>query len=144
MKRVSALLRQEFGDVAFSTVYRTSPRDHRDQPDFLNAVARVITKLTVEEVFEKTRGIESSLDKALPYPKGPRTIDIDLLLYGDLVSDDPKLKIPHPRLHERRFVLEPLCELIGAGERHPILGMTYHELLAKNLDQVLAVTDIRL
>ncbi len=144
LRRCAAMLRESFDDVAFSPVYKTAPRDQEDQPDFLNAVARVETNLTLEKVFARTNSIEEHLGKRLPYPKGPRTIDIDILLYGNLVSDDSALTLPHPRLHERRFVLEPLCELLTTDETHPLLKISWRELLRKNLDQVVAVTEIRL
>ena len=82
--------------------------------------------------------IEHVLGKATPFPFGPRTIDLDLLLYGNLVISSSSYKlqatsyelvIPHPRLHERRFVLEPLCELLDTSESHPVLGKTWGKLL---------------
>ena len=109
------MLRQHFQEIRFSHVYRSAARDEEDQDDFLNAVAQADTKLSPTEVYDVLAHIEQTLHKNPPYPKGPRTIDLDILLYGNtkfkIQNSKFNLLIPHPRMHERRFVLEPLCEL---------------------------------
>ena len=91
----------------------TDPVGYEPQPKFLNAVARIATSLSARELLELLLRIERELGRVRGAgPRfGPRTIDLDLLLYGDEVFDEPGLEVPHPRLHERRFVLEPLAQL---------------------------------
>jgi 2-amino-4-hydroxy-6-hydroxymethyldihydropteridine diphosphokinase len=103
---------ERLGAVRLSTIRETEPWGYVDQPPFLNAVAEVDTDLSPRELLDRLLGIERSLGRLRLGPRwGPRTIDLDLLLYGDAVVDEPGLVVPHPRLHERLFVLEPLNEL---------------------------------
>ncbi len=98
--------------VAISTIRETDPVEIEDQPRFLNAAAAVETELGPQELLGRLLGIELTLGRTREGPRyGPRTIDLDLLLYGDEVVDGPGLHVPHPRLAERRFALEPLREL---------------------------------
>ena len=98
--------------VAVSPVRETEPVGYHDQPRFLNAAAAVETELPPRELLDRLLGIERRLGRTREGPRfGPRTIDLDLLLYGDEQIDEPGLEVPHPRLHERLFVLEPLLEL---------------------------------
>ena len=113
---------------AVSTLRWTDPVGYRDQPRFLNGAARIETDFPPRELLERLLAIESRLGRVrgegLRF--GPRTIDLDLLLYGSEVVDEPWLEIPHPRLHERRFVLEPLAELDPAlvlPGRGPVQGI---------------------
>ena len=110
-----ALLRidDELGLVACSTFVETDPVGVTDQPRFLNAVAELRTDVPPRELLERLLEIERELgrDRSNQARWGPRTIDLDLLLYGDEKIDEPGLTVPHPRLAERRFVLEPLHEL---------------------------------
>ena len=103
----------ELGPVRSSSVRETDPVGVTDQPRFLNAVAEVETDLTAHELLERLLEIERGLGRDRPTEErwGPRTIDLDLLLYGQETIEEPGLSVPHPRLAERRFVLEPLCEL---------------------------------
>ncbi|MSO20017.1 MAG: 2-amino-4-hydroxy-6-hydroxymethyldihydropteridine diphosphokinase [Acidobacteria bacterium] len=98
-----------------SSVFETEPVDHLDQPWFLNCVAEISTTLSPAELLHQLQKIELQLgrERTVPplIPKGPRTLDIDILLYGDLILQSEELTIPHPRMMERRFVLQPLCEL---------------------------------
>jgi 2-amino-4-hydroxy-6-hydroxymethyldihydropteridine diphosphokinase len=94
-----------------SSVYETEPVDQPDQPWFFNCVAEVSTLLEPLPLLHKLRSIEASLGRRRIVPKGPRTVDIDLLLYGELVLTTAELTVPHPRMSQRRFVLEPLREL---------------------------------
>jgi 2-amino-4-hydroxy-6-hydroxymethyldihydropteridine diphosphokinase len=99
--------------VAVSTLIETDPVGFLDQPRFVNGVAAVDTTLTARELLTLLLDVEQRFGRsreAVP-AQGPRTLDLDLLLYGDRELDEPGLQVPHPRLHERAFVLEPLVEL---------------------------------
>jgi 2-amino-4-hydroxy-6-hydroxymethyldihydropteridine diphosphokinase len=114
LRRAVELLRAEPGiDVlAVSSVRETDPVGLVDQPRFLNAVARVETDLAPGVLLDRMLAAERALGRRRDGPRfGPRTIDLDLLLYGDEAIEEPGLTVPHPRLAERRFVLEPLHEL---------------------------------
>lgn len=99
--------------VLGSTVpIETEPVGYEDQPRFLNAAAKIATTRSPRELLELLLSIERALGRVREGPRfGPRTIDLDLLVYGDETIDEPALVVPHPRLHERRFALEPLAEL---------------------------------
>ena len=100
-----------------STIRETEPWGFEDQPKFLNAVAELETDLTARDLLDRLLVVEQSLGRTREGPRwGPRTIDLDLLLYGDERLDEPDLTVPHPHLHERLFVLEPLAELDPALE----------------------------
>jgi len=99
------------------------------QADYLNAAAEIETSLAPRRLLAELQKIEKRLGRKRTARWGPRTIDLDILLMGDMVVDEPDLKIPHPLMHERRFVLEPLCEL-APGVLHPVLHRTAAELLA--------------
>jgi 2-amino-4-hydroxy-6-hydroxymethyldihydropteridine diphosphokinase len=97
---------------AVSVFRETEPVGVVDQPRFLNAAAAVETTLEPRELLDRLLAVELALGRDRSGERwGPRTVDLDLLLFGDLVVDEPGLTVPHPRLHERRFVLEPLLEL---------------------------------
>ena len=96
---------------AVSRVYRTAPMGLLDQPDFLNAVARLRTTLSPRVLLEALLGIEMVQGRTRGTPNGPRTLDLDLLLHGDACIDEPGLTVPHPRMTERAFVMVPLAEL---------------------------------
>jgi 2-amino-4-hydroxy-6-hydroxymethyldihydropteridine diphosphokinase len=98
--------------VAVSSISETDPVDYLDQPAFLNGAVALDTALTPRELLDLLLAIEGRLGRTREGPRfGPRTIDLDLLLYGDEQVDEPGLEVPHPRLHERLFALEPLLEL---------------------------------
>jgi 2-amino-4-hydroxy-6-hydroxymethyldihydropteridine diphosphokinase len=98
--------------VAVSSFRETDPVGFEDQPRFLNAAAAIDTELEPRPLLDLLLSVERELGRSRGGPRfGPRTIDLDLLLYEDEVVDEPGLEIPHPRLHERRFALEPLAEL---------------------------------
>lgn len=99
------------GVVAVSALRETDPVGVVDQPRFLNGAVALETRLSARELLDTLLGIERSLGREREERWGPRTIDLDLLLYGGLELDEPGLTLPHPRLHERRFVLEPLAEI---------------------------------
>ena len=125
------MLREIWPHARFSSVYNTTAREFEDQPDFLNAVVEIETKLEPHAVLKRLQEIESSLGKAPPFKFGPRTIDLDLLLYDDLILDDHDLVIPHPRMHQRRFVLEPLCELLDEKKWRDFLEQTQQQSCCK-------------
>jgi len=103
---------ERLGPHRLSTIVETEPWGYADQPRFLNAVAELETGLAPRELLERLLAIEGGLGRVRTGPRyGPRTIDLDLLLYGDLVVAEPGLTVPHPRLAERLFVLEPLFAL---------------------------------
>jgi 2-amino-4-hydroxy-6-hydroxymethyldihydropteridine diphosphokinase len=97
--------------VAVSTLRETEPVGYTDQPSFLNGAAEVETTLRPRELLDALLDVERELGRERRKRWGPRTIDLDLLLYGGEQVDEPGLTVPHPRLHERRFALEPLAEL---------------------------------
>lgn len=116
--------------VAVSAFRETDPVGYADQPRFLNAAAEVETTLSPRELLDRLLAIERELGRAREGPRfGPRTIDLDLLVYGDEVVDEPGLTVPHARLHERRFALEPLAE-ISSGLLVPGRG-TVEDLLSR-------------
>ena len=115
--------------LAVSALYETQPLDVPDQPWFLNCVAAIETDLTPRELLQLALRVEAMMGRLRLRDKSARNIDIDVLLFGDRVVDEPGLKIPHPSMHQRRFVLEPLVE-IAPEARHPGLGKTARELLA--------------
>jgi 2-amino-4-hydroxy-6-hydroxymethyldihydropteridine diphosphokinase len=94
-----------------SALYRSVPVGHRDQPDFVNAVAEIATQLGPRELLEALLAIERRHGRLRGIPNGPRTLDLDILLYGDRLTREASLVIPHPRMHERAFVLVPLAEI---------------------------------
>jgi 2-amino-4-hydroxy-6-hydroxymethyldihydropteridine diphosphokinase len=109
---ILAALSRLDGVVAVSALRETDPVGFEDQPRFLNGVAALETELPPRALLDRLLEVERSLGRTREGPRfGPRTIDLDLLVYGDLELDEPGLTIPHPRLHERRFALEPLAEL---------------------------------
>ena len=106
--------------VAASSLYRTAPVD-ANGPDFINAVAELSTALEPLPLLHALQAIELAHGRLRPYRNAPRTLDLDLLFHGQRVIDEPTLTVPHPRLHLRAFVLEPLAEL-APELQHPRLG----------------------
>lgn len=112
-----------------SSLYETQPIGFKDQPLFLNAVIKLSTELSPKELFSLMQSVEKNLGRERRERWGPRTIDLDLLLYDDIVLMDQGLTVPHPRLTERMFVLVPLSE-IAPDLVHPVLKMRVAEILA--------------
>jgi len=113
-----------------SPVYETEPMDVPGQQWFLNMVAEAETDLFPLQLLRRTAAVEAELGRRRSVPKGPRTIDIDILLFGNSVVTMPDLEIPHPRFRDRRFVLAPLADL-APGLRDPVTRKTVRELLAE-------------
>jgi 2-amino-4-hydroxy-6-hydroxymethyldihydropteridine diphosphokinase len=97
--------------LARSKLYRTAPVGFADQPDFVNACALVETGLAPRALLDALLALEQRHGRVRNVPNGPRTLDLDIVLYGDRVIDEPGLKVPHPRAHERLFVLQPLLDV---------------------------------
>lgn len=120
------------GVIARSSLYRTAPVGYQNQPAFINAAAALRTDQDPERLLKCLLAIERSFgrDRATGVPKGPRTLDLDLLLIDGLILETPTLTLPHPELPHRRFVLAPLAE-IAPDLLHPVLRTTIRELLAE-------------
>ena len=115
--------------LRISTFHDTAPVGVGPQPTFLNAAAVGETSLSARALLETLLAVERDLGRERPFPGAPRTLDLDLILYGDSIIDEaPSLIVPHPRFRERRFVLEPLAE-IAPDWRDPVTGQTVEELL---------------
>ena len=117
-----------------SSFYETEPVDLREQPWFLNCIVEAQTEIPALELLRALRVIESRLGRKKLVPKGPRLIDLDMLLYGDETIDTPELQVPHPRMLQRRFVLVPLAELCP-NLKHPSWRGTARELVRRAPDQ---------
>jgi 2-amino-4-hydroxy-6-hydroxymethyldihydropteridine diphosphokinase len=113
--------------TAASSLFETEPMEMTHQPWFLNCAVALETELMPKQLMKAILGIEKEMGRRRTQPKGPRSIDIDILLFGNSVVKTAGLTIPHPAMHERRFVLAPLAE-IAPGARHPVLKKTVSEL----------------
>jgi len=117
-------------DLRVSSFHATAPVGVGEQPEFLNAAAVGGTSLPPEALLARLLEIERVHGRERPYPGAPRTLDLDLILYGDRVIETPSLVVPHPRFRDRAFVLDPLAE-IAADWRDPVTGLTIAALLSR-------------
>jgi 2-amino-4-hydroxy-6-hydroxymethyldihydropteridine diphosphokinase len=120
-------LRTLLGDLSVSSFHETDPVGVGPQPRFLNAAATGTTTDAARDVLAHLLAIERAFGRERPFPGAPRTLDLDLILYGDAVIDEPGLQVPHPRFRERAFVLDPLSE-IAADWIDPVTKLTIGEL----------------
>ncbi|HEY6947021.1 MAG TPA: 2-amino-4-hydroxy-6-hydroxymethyldihydropteridine diphosphokinase [Candidatus Acidoferrum sp.] len=131
---IAALAEANVRVTRVSSFYETEPVDLRDQPWFLNCVVQGKTEAPPFDLLRILRGIESRMGSKKLVPKGPRLIDIDILLYGDETMDTPELQVPHPRMLQRKFVLFPLAE-IAPELTHPAWTKSVSELARETADQ---------
>lgn len=132
VRKVKALPSTEL--VKFSSVYETEPVGIKDQNNFLNAALWIRTAIEVKDFHTRTKGIEKEIGRQKSMRWGPREIDVDILLFADLIIAEPMLRIPHRDMLARRFVLQPLAE-IAPAVIHPTTRISISELLAQCTDQ---------
>jgi 2-amino-4-hydroxy-6-hydroxymethyldihydropteridine diphosphokinase len=130
LRAAVASMPPEINALAESHVYETPPWGYEDQPEFLNMVVKAETDLEPEPLLKYLKQLESKLGREQNFRWGPRLIDLDILFYDDLVIDTPPLVLPHPRLHERAFVLVPLID-VAPDLIHPVFHRKVRDLLAE-------------
>ncbi|HEX2992123.1 MAG TPA: 2-amino-4-hydroxy-6-hydroxymethyldihydropteridine diphosphokinase [Anaerolineales bacterium] len=136
LRQAVAALSPQIDIKAKSHIYETDPWGYEDQPKFLNMAVRGLTYLEPEPLLKHLKRLEIALGRHMTFANGPRSIDIDILFFDDLILDTPLLTLPHPRLHERGFVLLPLMD-IAPDLIHPLLKKSIRELTASsNLDGI--------
>jgi len=129
--------------LAQSSFYRSAPVGYLDQPDFCNAVAKISTVLDPQQLLQSMLGIEQEHGRNRSFRNAPRTLDLDILLYGEMLLDEPGLTIPHSQMHLRAFVLRPLleiapdCDIPGLGRAESWLSACSHQTLER-MDHVAA------
>ncbi len=127
-RAISLLKEKGFKIVKSSPIYQTEPVGYESQPKFLNLVLYVKGETSPKSCLDTLKEIEREVGRRPTFPNGPRVIDLDILFYDDLVIDKPRLKIPHPKLHKRAFVLLPLSQ-IAPNLIHPVFKKSIRELL---------------
>lgn len=138
-------LRERFGEIHLSPLYRTSPMYVSDQPDYINAAASFEVSIGPRQLLAELKFLESELGRTPGLRYGPRMLDLDLLTYGVLSFQSRGIAVPHPRLHERLFVLRPLCDLNptmyipGQGK---VSELTEHEFVGQSVERVGTYADL--
>jgi 2-amino-4-hydroxy-6-hydroxymethyldihydropteridine diphosphokinase len=117
----------EIKSVKISHLYKTSPVDYTDQDWFINCAVEIETNFSPDELLLAIHSIEKKMGRKRDVRFGPRTIDLDIILFNDLIKESNHLTIPHPRMQERYFVLQPLCDL-NENFEHPVLKKTFLQL----------------
>jgi 2-amino-4-hydroxy-6-hydroxymethyldihydropteridine diphosphokinase len=136
MEKAQTLIEQDLGPIrAQSSLYETAAWGMENQAPFLNQVIAIDSALAPEVLLKKCLFIENKLGRERLQQWGPRTLDLDILYYGELVLDTPSLRLPHPQLHLRRFTLVPLCEIAPLW-KHPLLKKTNLQLLEECPDRL--------
>ena len=137
LARAVDALRAFVAELRESSIYRTEPVGHREQPDFYNQVVRGVTTLEPEELLDHILAVEREMGRERTFRNAPRVIDVDILAYGGVVMHGPRLTLPHPGIPHRGFVLHPLAE-VAPEWMHPVLRRTARELLssAESLERV--------
>ena len=128
VEKAITLLREKVYDITVAPLYETKPRYFENQQNFLNTVLRGFTDLEPRKLLQFTKTVQQEVGRVERFRNGPREIDIDVLFYDNEVYKDEELEIPHPRLQERDFVLQPFAD-INPDFSHPILKKTIRELL---------------
>lgn len=139
LRQAVAALPPQMVVKAKSHIYETPPWGYEDQPKFLNQAVKAETYLEAEPLLKHLKRLEIALGRQASFPNGPRSIDIDILFYDDLVLNTPLLTLPHPRMHDRGFVLLPMMD-IAPDLVHPVIRKSIREMLASsNLDGITQV-----
>jgi 2-amino-4-hydroxy-6-hydroxymethyldihydropteridine diphosphokinase len=128
IEKAIVLLREKINDITVASLYETKPRYFENQNNFLNTVLSGFTELEPQELLQFTKTVQKKVGRVERFRNGPREIDIDILFYDNVVYKDEELEIPHPRLQERDFVLQPFSDL-NPDFSHPVLKKTIRELL---------------
>jgi len=130
LNRSVSLLSGRYKILSASSIYETDPVGVKDQPDFLNAVIKIGTTMLPDCLLKFIKDIEAEMGREQKLRWGPRIIDLDIIYFGNLIVETPKLKIPHSHAHQRRFVMEPLCE-IAPDLKHPVSGVDSKTILSE-------------
>ena len=128
LRAIELLQRKQVIATKLSSLYETEPWGMKDQPRFINMAIQIETSLEPSELLTVLKDIEKEIGREKSSKWGPRTIDLDILLFDDIILNEDNLTIPHPLMHERDFVLRPLCE-IAPDIHHPLLKLSICELM---------------